>query len=326
VEPAGEGAGVSASAQPKLVMGAVASSVTDLRQADPPGLLLRHVDPSGLSASRYARRLMAAALESDGVLLCAPSSLRPHGADQLAALALRAIPSSTRPAVIFADGSPLPGAGALTRALRRTAVTTVDGPHVTHCVQSRAHRGHYAARWGVAPARVAVTPASFTLGAAATAPARTDDGLVFAGGDAAWDYRTLIEALRERPVRAAMRRSSVAVVPLRADAAGAAGAETIVNAMATGKPVIASDAPGVREYVADGETGVLVPPGDPEALGRALDWVLAPANAPAVRRLTRQARDRAERDFSPRVYVERLLAVAREATSAWLEVRATSVS
>jgi glycosyltransferase involved in cell wall biosynthesis len=43
-----------------------------------------------------------------------------------------------------------------------------------------------------------------------------------------------------------------------------------VEAQAAGRPVVAIDAGGVRETVLDGETGVLVPDGDPEALARAL--------------------------------------------------------
>jgi glycosyltransferase involved in cell wall biosynthesis len=43
-----------------------------------------------------------------------------------------------------------------------------------------------------------------------------------------------------------------------------------VEAQAAGRPVVAVDAGGVRETVVDGRTGVLVPPGDRDALVRAL--------------------------------------------------------
>ena len=45
----------------------------------------------------------------------------------------------------------------------------------------------------------------------------------------------------------------------------------LVEAMLAGRPVVATDAGGVPEVVTDGETGVLVPPGDARALGEALD-------------------------------------------------------
>ncbi len=44
----------------------------------------------------------------------------------------------------------------------------------------------------------------------------------------------------------------------------------LIEAMARGKAVVASRAGGPREIVRDGETGLLVPPGDTEALARAL--------------------------------------------------------
>jgi glycosyltransferase involved in cell wall biosynthesis len=43
-----------------------------------------------------------------------------------------------------------------------------------------------------------------------------------------------------------------------------------VEAQAAGRPVVAIDAGGVRETVLDGETGLLVPDGEPEGLARAL--------------------------------------------------------
>jgi 2-deoxystreptamine N-acetyl-D-glucosaminyltransferase/2-deoxystreptamine glucosyltransferase len=49
------------------------------------------------------------------------------------------------------------------------------------------------------------------------------------------------------------------------------GAPTVLlEAMATGLPVVASDLGGVRELVADGETGVLVRPRDPAAVAEAI--------------------------------------------------------
>jgi glycosyltransferase involved in cell wall biosynthesis len=49
---------------------------------------------------------------------------------------------------------------------------------------------------------------------------------------------------------------------------------TVIEANACGTPVIAADAPGLRDSVRDGETGLLVPPGDEQALAAALVRVL----------------------------------------------------
>jgi glycosyltransferase involved in cell wall biosynthesis len=44
----------------------------------------------------------------------------------------------------------------------------------------------------------------------------------------------------------------------------------VLEAMAAGRPVVGTRAGGIPELVADGETGLLVPPGDPAGLARAL--------------------------------------------------------
>jgi glycosyltransferase involved in cell wall biosynthesis len=49
---------------------------------------------------------------------------------------------------------------------------------------------------------------------------------------------------------------------------------TVIEANALGTPVVASDVPGLRDSVRDGETGLLVQPGDPEAMARALARLL----------------------------------------------------
>jgi len=49
----------------------------------------------------------------------------------------------------------------------------------------------------------------------------------------------------------------------------------LIEAMAAGVPVVSTDVGGVGDLVVHGETGWLVPPGDPPALARAIQGLLA---------------------------------------------------
>jgi glycosyltransferase involved in cell wall biosynthesis len=69
----------------------------------------------------------------------------------------------------------------------------------------------------------------------------------------------------------------------------------ILEALATGLPCVASDAPGIRETITDGREGILIPPRAPEALARAAARLLA--DAESWRSMSRNARARAE-EFS----------------------------
>ena len=83
---------------------------------------------------------------------------------------------------------------------------------------------------------------------------------------------------------------------------------TLVEALAVGTPAIATDVGGVREIVAHGENGLLVPPGDPIALADAIRRFLGDEGLRT--RLSAAAAPSAER-FSPeRIYgqLEEILA------------------
>ena len=71
---------------------------------------------------------------------------------------------------------------------------------------------------------------------------------------------------------------------------------TILEAMAAGKPVVATDVGGCAEAVVHGETGLIVPPEDPAALANAILYLLQ--NPEQARRMGEAGRKRVEEHFT----------------------------
>ena len=78
----------------------------------------------------------------------------------------------------------------------------------------------------------------------------------------------------------------------------------VLEAMAMGKPVVATAVGGVPEIIEDGVSGRLVPPERPDLIARALSEVLMDANV--YNRLAAQGKRRVEEAFSIRSRVDRL--------------------
>lgn len=87
------------------------------------------------------------------------------------------------------------------------------------------------------------------------------------------------------------------------------GMSVLLEAMACGRPVVATDTPGMSEYVADRETGLLVPPGDADALAEALSSLLAEPER--ARELGRAGRRAIESAFTTSQLASRLADVFR---------------
>lgn len=83
----------------------------------------------------------------------------------------------------------------------------------------------------------------------------------------------------------------------------------LLEAMATGLAVVATDVSGSREVVIDGESGLLVPPGDARALEAAILRLLG--DRTMAKGMGEAARERVTKSFSGRTLAERHVAMYR---------------
>jgi hypothetical protein len=228
------------------------------------------------------------------------------------------------------DPVPPVAAGAFKRLVR-----AVGWGDVHFCVLSSIELDTFPRFWGIPSCRVHKTLFCWTIDDLQRAPEKIDG--IFAGGNSLRDYRALVGAARGIDERVTIatglapasapanvsigelspseyfrqfRRAKIVVVPLMRDTVRTAGQQTYLNAMVLGKPVVVTDSPGVRDYISDGETGIIVPPENPQALAEALRWILDPDNQAAVEEMCARAKDVALARFSPAAYLDRLLATA----------------
>ncbi len=107
-------------------------------------------------------------------------------------------------------------------------------------------------------------------------------------------------------VRAVWRRASIAVLP---STYGEGVPKALLEAAACSRPLIAADVPGCREAVRHGETGLLVPPHDIDALTEA---IAALAVDPLRRaQMGQAARALIERQFTDEIVARETLALYR---------------
>jgi glycosyltransferase involved in cell wall biosynthesis len=103
------------------------------------------------------------------------------------------------------------------------------------------------------------------------------------------------------------RRAAALVVPGRDEGLGLVA----VEGQLSGAPVVAAASGGLLDVVADGRTGRTFPPGQPEALARAVEAVLADPAGTA--RMAEEARKRAAARFAPAGAARTYAAVYAEA-------------
>ena len=116
----------------------------------------------------------------------------------------------------------------------------------------------------------------------------------------------------------ALADASVVVVPsLWPEPFGLVG----IEALAAGRPVVASATGGIADWLKDGVNGLLVEPGDAPALARALDELLADPERQSA--MGAAGRDSVARRFTPETHIAALLDGYREARAHWQAERGT---
>lgn len=240
------------------------------------------------------------------------------------------------PAILMEDATWEPGSESLSRSypflrplmpkLARLAISLMDGPHVRYAVLSTDEVRTFPEVWGVDADRVVYQCFTQSLDRYEDMPT-SDGGYLFAGGNSMRDYDLLEEALEGTSVPTQVASSwtprrglghlsarstshdefmhllagaRAVVVPMR-KMVRSAGQQTYLNAMRLGKPVIVTEAPGVRDYIIDGVTGVIVPR-DVQALRAAILHAMDTANADFYAAMGRRAREDVVRRFTEKHY------------------------
>ncbi|MFC1884325.1 glycosyltransferase family 4 protein [Thermodesulfobacteriota bacterium] len=130
------------------------------------------------------------------------------------------------------------------------------------------------------------------------------NGYVLSAGRTGRDYRTFVESVKDLPVDVVLvsdeesikglkipenvkllidipyeeylevvEKCFLVVVPLK-ELVKSTGQVVILEAMALGKPVVATDTVGTRDYIVDNKNGVLVAPNDPEKMRLAISKII----------------------------------------------------
>lgn len=226
--------------------------------------------------------------------------------------------------------------------LMRYAVRGVN--HLT--VPTRREQAYYTEFLNISTDRITFCPLGVYDLFADLPPCPMQD-YIFTGGRSGRDYATLFAAIRETSIpvvlnarsfnlkglvvppnvtcndilptvqfRELLRRARFVVVPLH-DVPEAVGLSVILYAMAAGKAIVASRVGGVADYICDGDTGLLVSPGNSRELCEAIEYLWQ--HPEVATRLGANARQAYIEHYTFTAFAQRihhiLTQVARSATS-----------
>jgi glycosyltransferase involved in cell wall biosynthesis len=211
---------------------------------------------------------------------------------------LQRLPYIRRTPHLFLDAFPYVPDRGLIRRIKSLIVRQILLSADRTVAFSDRQRAIWSRTFSLPPEKFPVIP--YYAAVAATRYHASRGDYVFAGGDTERDYLTLIQAvsgLRYRVIISALDRgkfqgidiphnieivttsheeyvkllagAAVVVVPLRKGTLRFAGQQTYLSAMSMGKPVIVADE-GADEYIHNGDTGIIVEPGDALAMREAI--------------------------------------------------------
>ena len=107
-----------------------------------------------------------------------------------------------------------------------------------------------------------------------------------------WEQEGAVEWLGHRSdIPAILEGASIVCLPSYREGLP----KSLLEALAAGRPIVATDVPGCREAVVAGENGFLVPPRDPHRLAEALATLIRDGDMRA--RFGRRSRQLAEAEF-----------------------------
>lgn len=290
--------------------------------------------------ARLFLRVTRAALKERVLLLYSSRGL--FKPELLAAAALSFWPKRFRPLVIFYGDMYEPN-HALRHKIERFVIKLADRAICRYITFSPSDAESFAATWQIDPRKVRACHAFANYANRQLLPSPVPyENYIFAGGDSFRDYDPLLRAaalmpeqtfvistsrLKERTdlppnviVTSArfqeyvslMQSARAVVVPLRRGTRRSAGIGTFLNAMWLKKPCIVTDALGVRDFLENGVTGLIVD-GTPESYVNALRWLLDPANETEASLIGSAAHEAVAARFTVESHVTTLLALVDEA-------------
>lgn len=287
----------------------------------------------------FFRVLKAALTFGAALLFSSRGYIKP---ELLACIVMGFLPKRVRPSIVLYGEMFQPDSGIL-RRLERLFMKLVDRSVQFYIVYSSAEMELFPELWGVDRNKMRFCP--FYIGANRIRRQRGKKQMgkhIFAGGNSHRDFESVIEAAKQLPehefILATKKLSeardfppnvqvawmsldeyldlidtaAVVIVPLTLGLKRTTGLLTILESLTLEKVIIVPDALGVRDYVLDRETGLVVS-SLPDGYVKAIRWVLAPENHEQVSKICVEARRSVFEKFTLDKHVENLLSVMQEA-------------